>query len=114
MVVVDVDLHTGPVQQFRQAADAAGLFGVHQHQPVHGVEIDAFDVHHVEEVDHGLDEKIPQVLLLGAGKDHPGLGIELLGRQHGPHGVVVGVEMGGDDGETTVRGRRHSMGRSSP
>ena len=96
VVVVDVDLHPGAADQAGEPADPAGLAGVHEHQPLHALQLDGLDLGHVEQVDQRADEEGPQVLLLGAGEDHACIGVELLGGQERGEGVEIRVDVGGD------------------
>ena len=44
-----------------------------------------------------MDKKVPDGLLLRAGKDQDRVGVKFLRSHHGRKGVEIGVEMGSDD-----------------
>ena len=96
MMVVNMNLETGVVQNAGQGAETAGLTRVDQHDPPHGIQIQVPHFDHVEQIDHRADEKVAQVFFLGPRKNHQGLGIKLLRRQHRRHGIEIGVDMAGD------------------
>ena len=95
MMVVDVDLKAGFVQQVGKFADAAGLAGIHQDQLSDALEVDAVDIYHIEQIYHRIDEKIFQVFFLGTRKDYQSIGIQLLSGKHGGQRVKIGIHVGG-------------------
>ena len=96
VVVVDVDVHQAGGGHFGKFADAGRLAGVHQDEAFDLIQGHLLHPGEIHEIKAGADEKVPEVALLGAGKDQERLGIELLGRHHGGHGVEIGVEVSGD------------------
>ena len=96
VVVVNVDVHLAAGGHFGKFADAGGLAGVHQDEAFDLIQGHLLHPGEIHEIKAGADEKVPQVALLGARKDQERLGIELLGRHHGGHGVEIGVEVSGD------------------
>ncbi len=96
VVVVNVDVHIAAGGHFGEFADAGSLAGVHQDEAFDLLQGHLLHPGEIDEIKAGADEKVPEVALLGARKDQQRLGVELLGRHHGGHGVEIGVEVSGD------------------
>ena len=69
MVVININDQVISFQQMRNPGEAGFLAGIHNDQPAGFRVINHVRVSHIEQVAHGVDEKIPQVFLLGPGKD---------------------------------------------
>ena len=101
MVVIDMNFQTRPLNDVCKLADSAGLAGVHQHKPLDRAQIHISNLHYVVKIDHRFDEKVSQVLFLGAREDHKGSRIELLRRQHRRKGIKVCIHMGCYNGDAS-------------
>jgi hypothetical protein len=98
-MVINVDFQAGAVDDFSEFADAAGLAGVYQYQPNHGLQVNVFDPDNIVHVDHGFDEEVPQVPLLGAGEDDKGFRVKLFGCEHAGECIKIRIDVGGDNRE---------------
>ncbi len=97
VMIVDMDVQVRTVDDFPEFPDPVRLAGVDQNQPFDPVQGDLLQLDEIIEVDGGLEKKITQILLLGAGEDQQGLRVEFFGGQHGGQSVEVGVQVRGDD-----------------
>ena len=68
MVVVYVNFHIFAIRHPGKVPDTAPLPGVHQNKPFDGIDVDFFDFGDIQEIECGIQEKIPEIFFLGARK----------------------------------------------
>ena len=61
-------------------------------------EVHVFGAHRVQEMKEGLNKEMAQVFFRAPRENQGRLGVQFAGGHHGAHGVVVGVEVSGDNG----------------
>jgi hypothetical protein len=82
VMIINMDFQLGIVQDTAQVANPVSPLGIDQDQSGDRRVIELPQFGNVEQIDHGLDEKISQVFFLGSREYHQRIGIQLLGGKH--------------------------------
>ena len=94
VMVIDQHFQAGPPDDFGKPADPGGMLAVDDDEAGNKGKVQVPGTGEGEAVAAGPEEEVAQGLLLGTGKDHERLGIELPGGDHGPEAVKIGVDVG--------------------
>ena len=82
MMVVDVNIHFCFSCQALESAYTARLSRIHQDEALNLCKVQIFNFGKIEKVEGGLNQEFSKIMLLGSGKYHHRLWVELLCGNH--------------------------------
>ena len=91
-----MDFKAGVLQTFLKIADPGRLPGINHNEAGDLVQGDHFLALKIIGVVR-LDQKFPDILFLGTREGKNGIRIEFFYRNHGGHGVEIGIQVGGNN-----------------
>ncbi len=97
MMIVNVNDKIGFFQESFNAGQAAFLPGIDDNKSLGVGEVNRSRVCHIEQISHGVNEKVPEIFLLGAGKNNYTFRIQLLCGKHGANRIKIRIHMAGYD-----------------